>query len=494
MKYDTKRVKNNKLLVLMIIHIILFVFVSFILTNLDLQGNSLLFTYFISIIVFIWCFLTAYIFEKKLGSPYVMYLIMYFICLFGQLTLRVVFHYDNPRILEMIDYYSSSIIIKATILSLYCLMGMHLGVLVYYLFGFSRNFAQKRNNVYDNDIYNILRYMGWLLVIISIKSSLSLFYNNFILASIRGYIGVYSNVRYGLESVDEKIAQYFFIGLITLMIAYKEQISISKTIFIFGMIFYGLQIFWGARGFLLLQVITLIWVWHNFIKPISKRVFLFGIILFYPISSILVLIRLVREFPLTEWVSNISFFFIEAVKENPILSIITELGTAIGPTAAAICLIPYILPYGKGISYLYSIFMIVPNFNVNSPNQAMLKANVPMIISDIVGVRFGGSIIEEAFYNFGWLSWMFFIGIGFLIAFFSSYIYKIKNPFVSVLLYSFIPNLLWTVRNAYYPIPREILYNIIFPLIAYYIIKKFYQDKLSYRYNIKVQKKVKTCQ
>ena len=102
------------------------------------------------------------------------------------------------------------------------------------------------------------------------------------------------------------------------------------------------------------------------------------------------------------------------VKSNPVIELLHEMGVAIYPTTYAIDTIPDKIPFKKGKTYLLSLLSVVMINTSESQGSLAYKMNVAQQIGDIAEIPFGGSYIQEAYANFGWLSpiFMFFLGMG----------------------------------------------------------------------------------
>lgn len=467
-----KPLQKSKASFILVIHTTLSLVFYFILEN--TRSNSLDLTVYLALLMSIWCIFSWRYLDGKLGSPYILFLLFFVVFIYGQLITRILFNYYNPNAIEMIDYYSMELINSAIMLSMFSMAGLQIGAVLYLLLRPSSSVVNKQccaePMINEEDEIAIL-ILGWVLTIVSVFPALSSLYKNLNLAGIGGYGQVYSNVSYGVDSITEKISEYFILGLLLLMTAYRKKISARKIIFLLGMGYCATKVILGARGIPTLQIITFIWLWHRIVTPIKGIKVLATLVLVFPASVIFSLIRNMRMTPLNEWIGEFPLHLQDSFRASPILGVLNEMGAAIGPTAASVRLVPDLLSYGYGKSYLFSFGYLIPNVFSNGEHWAKKYADVQRMISKIEGLQFGGSIIQEAFYNFGWYAILFMVFVGFIIALFSEWTSNSDTLIITVLLSYFLSILLWTIRNSFVSIPHGILYYILFPYILFRIIK-----------------------
>ena len=214
------------------------------------------------------------------------------------------------------------------------------------------------------------------------------------------------------------------------------------------------------------------------VKKIDKRVIIVLLILIIPTSAILNVIRSSRGNGVKEWINNIQSLMKENMMEsNPIIEVFFEMGTAIYPTAYTIDVIPNKQPYIYGKTYLLSLLSVVVVNTSESEGSLAYEMSVAQQIGDIAGVPFGGSYIQEAYANFGWLSPIFMILLGMGLEILNKKILCSNRTIEIVLIAYFLNAMLWTIRNSLVPLPRELCWYMLTTYILYKLIYNMEKKK-----------------
>lgn len=280
-------------------------------------------------------------------------------------------------------------------------------------------------------------------------------------------------MTYGIESIIEKIVPYFFISLLLLIYINRKEIKKARIFFTITIIYCGIQLFFGARGIVLIQILMVVILWYTAVKKMSKKLVIALLILIIPISYLISFIGTMREYPINEWSDKI----IEgkAFEENFLVKTMNEMGIAIYPTAATMILVPEKIEYQYGITFMAAFTTIIPNLGSGEhfANQYM---NFISKVAKEFRVPFGGSIVAEGFVNFGWFAPLFFVLLGYLMIAIEQRVENARktNEMVYPLYIFFSVYLLWTVRNT---LSTLIIYSLRYALliyIAYYIFKWIY--------------------
>ena len=422
----------------------------------------------IIIIQFLYSIITLLICGVKIDNLSFIYLTFYFIFLFGQVVCRYVFGFVDEDSYDFTNDFSSTQILQACIISLYGMITIHLGILLGVVFS-------RKNKIYkevkDKDMnlkLKVMNKVAWIVVVCSAPFALYELFDKLKIAFASGYKGVYSDITIGVESLVTKLVPFFLVALLVLMVSYKNDIKKAKKIFVIILIYNVLQFFLGARGLPILRVLFTIIAWNLTINKITTKKMIIYFLLLIPLSILISFMRVVREYAISEWISDIGIVLNEIISNNPVLLALNEMGNAIFPTTAALVACPEMVPFKWGTTYLYGIAAIIPNLGTElSVNKVM--GDIQQEISKVFGLAFGGSIVEDLFANFGWLCLLALIILGI-------FMYKIdirikekayKSPIVIPLYLAFCVSFVWTVRNNINPIFREFVWYIL-PIYVFY--------------------------
>lgn len=425
----------------------------------------------IGISVNLYCIFSSISLEKKVLTPYTIFQMLSIPFLYGQLFCREVLNLEISEMFDLSILVNREDMLDACFLIIYSQLALHFGLVIYKLLNKNTNEEHRDNSETELEL-KTLRTLGFIFLAVSIIPALYDFYINLTAARDLGYAGLSENNVYGLQSIVDKIIPFFQIALLCLMVGYKNKGSISKYFLLFMVLFYGVQMFFGNRGKPLIYVLVAIWLYHIAIKPINKKIIIITLICIIPVSSILNVIRQVRDdYGIDEWISNAGEMMIDNLTtSNPVLETVYEMGTAIYPISYTIDAIPETVDYKYGETYLLSIYSIVGITFSNEQNSLAYDMNIAAQISEMAGSPFGGAYIQEAYANFGWLSPIFMIFLGMAFEILNRKTLTAKTLISLVLMAYFLGSLLWTIRNVMVTLPREIVWYIIPTYILYKLI------------------------
>ena len=469
----TNKTVNVKIFIFLAITILVFISIYFVFGNLDgiSVGDELLVKCsYISLFVWLFCVITCLINKTAFNNLYFLYLIMYGIFIFGYIICKYVIGYVDNSAFDLNEYVTIDYLAKGSVLSIYCLLGMHIGYLLKIIRS-KNNIEDKILDNTDNRIrYDIMKKLAIIFLIFSVPFVLTSTIDDFRLASIYGYQGVYSNQKVGLASISSKIEPFFYIGLLMLIGSYKNEEKKAKKVLIFIILYNFILMFLGSRGLNILRILVALVFYHYKIKKFKLKNFIvigavcMIILLFIPI------IKSFRKYGLKEWLPNINEIIEETMEDNILLNSISEMGGAIFPTASSIEYVDINGEYKYGTTYLYGFATLIPNFGTTE-HSALSKSDTQAMVSKYFGLSFGGSVVQEAYINFGWFSWIFMIILGYIITGISDRFINSKDPIVYPLFCVFMVNFLWTIRNNIMPgLCRDILWYLIPIYILYRLI------------------------
>lgn len=402
-----------------------------------------------------------------------LFLILYYVFTFGQVLCKYTFNFIDMDLFDMSVAFNEVLIQKAMLIGIYSLVSMHTFAIIYKILEIT---PLKKDKTNDNVDFVILKKLGYILLFFSVPFAVYELYTNLGLAYNGGYEAVYTNVKYGVESIVSKISPFFQIALFLLIYTNKFRKKNAIKWLIIGLTFNVVSILLGNRGLPLLHLLSLIVFW-NYIFPIPrKKVFLLTLSLI-PLSGVISLFRVLRETAISSWINNFGTLFISAINDNPILKTINEMGTSIYPISASLNIYPNMLPYKYGITFLYAIGTIIPNLSTTA-HWAKMGSSVNVEVASIYKAAFGGSIIQEFYANFSWFGCILFLGLFmFLLNIIEKKCINSSKSIVKILFFSFLPNILWVVRNNAAPLIKDFVWYILSTYIFYILIKYRTENK-----------------
>ncbi|WP_270166531.1 O-antigen polysaccharide polymerase Wzy [Paenibacillus sp. SYP-B4298] len=277
-----------------------------------------------------------------------------------------------------------------------------------------------------------------------------------------GYIGIRQlDVNYG---ITDDMARLFKVGMILLIIGYKDKKSIFVILVLSNISYSLLKVaVTGLRGYEIIYLVILVYIYYKVYKNLSlaklSLLLTSGIVLL-TLSSLTVLYReSTRSFNL----SNVWDFLIN---RNPIISSINEFGSTLITTQLFIDFVPQTIDYGYGKSYVYSLVTLLPN--INGFLNDIVQSAYPNVILARHFPGIGGSFIGELYYNFGDFGVFVSAFIGGAIALLSLAAEKAlkRKEFFKFGLYAIAFNtILWTVRDSLSTIPRNLMFALLVPVV-----------------------------
>lgn len=417
----------------------------------------------VSLSVLVYIFLSWRFCSRKLTNPVIWFILLFFICIYGQVFIRFVFEIQLD-FFDVLKPYAINEINDALILSAISMLGIETGAL----------FFNRRINedTHKKDNVNLVKYFAWFIFAIAIIPGCYYFINDLQNALQGGYISVYSEIVFGYASILKRIGDLLPLSLMFLMVVYK-----SNKFLVLGVLFCGSQMLFGSRGLPLLEVLAFILLYNFYVKKINKKSILVMFLSSYLVLYLFTVIRNFRNIALKNWVFDSTVWQSILIEKNPIIEVIYELGTAIAPTISAINIFPDVIEFQYGLTFFYTLISSVPDFLGIRPDYIEKLGNVITTISQLEGSAFGGSFVAEVFSNFGWLTPVFMVVVGYLIAAFAHWCLQDKTMVFNVLAWYLMVNLLWVVRNSTATFANTFIYAFIFPLVIYWLLKNFITNK-----------------
>ncbi len=336
----------------------------------------------------------------------------------GQIILEV-FHLNGQGILS--NSFSVSTTVRTIFLVLMGLGSFHLGAL-FSTFVIRNRSSNVTTALAKDDILSAMRMTGWVLFAISFPLWIVEKSAQIAIVLSGGYGALYQ------QTLDTNLASAPIIlaGLMipsVILITISSRASSPSLLLATGVILINVTIefFLGYRAYAVWPLIAFAWAYHNMVRPIPRSVLLgASSLIFFLIFPLVGVVRVEagRDRLSLEYLWN-SYFGIE----NPLVSIVSEMGNSMRTISYTLDLVPSIRPYDNGMGYFYALTTAMPNvFGELHPAKAHGSA-ADWLINTVApwaaeqGGGFGYSFIAEAYFNFGWFGSMVALsGIGLLMA------------------------------------------------------------------------------
>jgi oligosaccharide repeat unit polymerase len=468
-----------------------------ILVQLTLSG-ALLFSYFtgsqydkevfllgnwgmISILMTIWVLFSWIMMTTKIMSHYFVFFLIAILFHFGQSWIELLSP-DSQSYVSLTEFYSLKKINVGYFYSACCLMIIHLAVLIAsFIYIYSTKSKDKKKTDKKPIDIGILSSFGLLLFIFSFLPKIIIDIRLFGYVSQGGYLSIYSNPPTGtILLMLYSMAGFFYPSVYVLLYCVRYK-KLQWNILFYGVICYSLAYGFliGNRGIMFMFIVSLILFRHFIYKKFTKRETLilgFFALFVLMLSSTIALTRNLAKNNITSGsiVKNIEGY-------NLVYSSISEFGGTAMSLLVGMRVVPNILPFGKGISYLASSALIIPD-PLGLLTRLYPYASFSGVLNDY-HEGLGGSFIAEAYYNFGDYGFIFMGILGIILGI---YLVKMdlgkyfKENSTSIIWVSLMYlALLMYVRDQFNSITSGLLQYTIYPWLLYLLFKQILTMKVN---------------
>ncbi|AHY47008.1 O-antigen polysaccharide polymerase Wzy [Rubrobacter radiotolerans] len=267
-----------------------------------------------------------------------------------------------------------------------------------------------------------LRLVGWGLLAVSVFPMIYLLGQMTTVVLRSNYMNIYQQDFGSAVSILAAAIVPAAIFLLAGSRGMKFNILLSALI----VIAYSLiQFFLGNRAGAAMFLVAYAWTFHRAVRPIPNlALFAVGAFMLFVVFPV---IRIFRD---TGGSQNFSFETLSdtfASIDNPVVSILHEMGFSMITVAHTIELVPGFRNYDYGVSYFYGALGMFPSlFAENHPtavhgtlNRWLALAVEPNLASTFPNWSLGFSFIAEAYLNFGWIGAPIILAVmGFLLGWF----------------------------------------------------------------------------
>ena len=356
-------------------------------------------------------------------------------------------------------FFSAKELLKAAI---FVLLAIDITSIGYCL---NKNTAIPRTKEKPVFVYSdALNRVGWILLIITIVPTLYLLFKDISTMSTLGYGNTLVNAS-GIDKVFSICAGLFQSSLLILYCLEEKHRKILLSVI--G-IYCALQLFGGSRIAVFRYVIVFFVLSHLLRKEITRGKW----ILIAVLGAVLVVIfSLVSSVRTVVFMSDnlgelIKESFMNLADDNFIFTSLREMGNTQCLNTLVINQCPDKIGFNFGLSYLRSFYGVFPNF------LGLAYNSVDTVFSELYTVTnagMGSSYIAEAYWNFGYFAFIFYVFYGWLwgkltekFKSFCSYGGNARDLFFTVFLMWY---MIFTVRSDFMEFGRSLVYYAIVPII-----------------------------
>ena len=467
MKYSFK---NTRKPVLIIFYLLFSIFLVLIVLSIRNINYNIWIRWFCIIILiqFVFQYLIFRQFDFNFISLSGFFLVFSYLFHFGQILIAGLFPTYQLQHFNYIKVLNPDTIQRAAMFSLFVIIMVEFGMLIFMRKG-------KTNYVYNckKSDMDKCKSIGWMLVVITFPIYLYLDVDKLIMSANYGYLATYKR---GIPGVFSAIGFLSFSGFGLLILGYSKEKKKSLILFVLVVIYLILSMFSGHRGHQLTILIFLIYILHKAVYRINFiQLIIIGLMGFF-FSAFLNTIFLFRGLEGKNFSMFFEFFIYNLHNVNPILELIGEMGGTIRTPYLVMQQIPSDKPYAYGMTYLMSIFSILPDIG-----DIFSEINTyACFTKNLAGHALGGSYIGELYYNFSYFGIFFAIFVGLFVNYISQKIedlLKEKNYFKVGYYTSLFIYLLWWPRDTFQSILRPTVWGV---AILYMIENVYLKVKYSH--------------
>lgn len=431
---------------------------------------------FISIISFIWIVWSWVKLKNTLFNPYGLFLIATFLFNLSWVILSLIPGNSIASLTSIFPTNIAVLTIKTVDLSF---IGLHLGALL--AVGFFLKPKEKKTLTIAN--INLV-IVGYLLILVSIYPFYLTTKDAIQISLASGYSSLYQqSAVIGVLAGPTILAGFIIPGILFLLAGSKNNRANRLISLLLIIAFTILQLISGKRSTAIMPLIAYIWLWHKTIKPVNSGLISVFSLLF--LFFVFPLIRISRD------VTGIGKFSLRSVNNlftvtNPLLDTLNEMGSSIKTISHTIQLIPLYRHFDQGVSYLYSLSTIIPNFFWKIHPAMQHGSLSSWLIATVdpsaarMGQGLGYSFIAEAYANFGisgslWVSMI----LGLLFVSFSEFAETSKNRIYLAGLATYLSFFLFFARSESVAIVRPLFWYALAPVGLVALINRYRTKKMN---------------
>lgn len=303
--------------------------------------------------------------------------------------------------------FSSDLVAQSLLLVVLGLAFFHFGGLASIVLA-KRNFSNATQVSSARVPQRAVRIVGWLLLAISIVPMALRLGSAVSVVLSYGYVGLFQQVAStGFNATPQVLAAFLLPAALFLLAGSGSQRSgvIVTAILLLG---YAItEFFLGSRSAAAMPLIAYAWVYHRTVRrlPTLLLVVSSAVVLFvlFPV------VQVVRTIPGGERLDLASLVNAFLSIQNPIITILNEMGGSMLTVAFTLQLVPAVRGFDFGVGYLYALLTLMPNLfwevhptiTHGLAGRWLVETVAPLTAA--AGGGYGYSFIAEAYLNFGWI-------------------------------------------------------------------------------------------
>ncbi len=474
-----KRISGNQLLSGVVF--VIFLFLQVIEANFNLSTDNYLynlrFMSFIGVILVIYIIVSWKKSYYRFISPYILFILLLFVCLCGQtpfwmLNIKAGFR-DLTTWMNLLN---STELCKGLLFSYLCLSFLHSIVLLSIDPNTKKTTTKKKKK---KDVYNVIEskeahkkitIFGLVICFAFLIPYLITFFNLRSMIKTVGYDIQYDILVTGTASFFAKIADFYPLGIITLIFVWGKKNEFNEKNFfikrilllVFSTLYIICELLLGQRTGVILFIFALLFVIYRNKNIPLKNMVIIGI------GGVLLMggMRLVGIAR-----SNNANLYSE--NNNPIVDFVSDTGWNLMSLVEFQKILPSVRNYGYGSSYLISLTEIVPNINLWAVHPAYKYGNISQYLRDYLGYSFGLGCtpVAESYYNFSYFGFLVFYLWGLVLISLNRKFEENKDLINNYMVVLFIGILLKScIRSSFYAVFRPYLLFVLFPVIVLKLI------------------------
>lgn len=439
-------------------------------------GENLTLLSIASVIQLVLCINLVYKSTKTLISLGPIFIILIFLFHSGYTYLLL---WGRP--LSMISSVSIPSYIKAQIFTQLCLMSITLG----YVNNYKRIRLKKR--VVNYDIKLITRIVTLVFLIsFPVKAYCSIIFETQVVYS-DGYLAVFEAYNTPFLRLLNLIQEFCLPSFLLMMVLRKDKKQFVSICFILVVLMLAAGMFSGRRSVAICNLLAVFLMYFTVVKTISKKEILIYLSLAFLMLTILPVINTMRSLQGDNG-AGISMELAKAAGdlnedlEIPFSSFFKEFGGSVLSLYSVMDLFSRLgdFHYNMGLSYVLSPFNAVPKVrmwfdNIELYHNSLFYVDFLRSYPEYRHIQYGGSILGELYYNFGWFGFLFIFFVGKFVAYVDKLLSSLRNNNAVSLFALFVilslPRIIFWPRD-YYSSLYAGLYLIFYIFIFIFLRKK----------------------
>lgn len=427
-----------------------------------------------------WCVWSWYRLRYELLCPYIIFILVAFIFMYGQ-SLLLAFDIipeqrDIRRMFDIVSIFQAQIF---TCIGLGC---FHLGALI---FAKPKSYSPNNHIIDEKKIrlsFQAIKIVGWTLFLVSVGPFLYNLIQTLKLVYRAGYGGLYDprlvTTGLSINKLSDFVGDFFIPALFCLLVVYSKNSFMRNAILFLAVLKILSNLYIGGRSPILVMIICVLCIWHYCVERITIKKATILLVAGYFFISVLSVVANLRGMAERDLLLYWTVFLESFGKDNLFILTIAEMGWSMSPLVWIMNLVPSNYDFLYGSSYLYAFSTIIPNLGFWDLHPGALNANLGNWLQMALGLTYGPgfSPAAEAYRNFGWAGFGALFVLGSFYGWFFSLIHRntaLKKPELLCIVFILLSLTLMTNRNSFIATIRAVFYYAL-PIYLFIQLSKRY--------------------